>query len=187
MKTVIKPLLITFVLTFFYSCATLSVSTDYDKTADFSKYKTFSFYNLNVTGIGINELDQKRIVKAIKENLIKKGFTEVTDNPDIKINATTILKVEQQYNANSNYYGAGGVYRPYRWGGGYGMSSTTVTVQNYINGSLIIDVLDGASDSLVWTGTGNKDITEKQDNQDQVIADVVDQIMQSFPPKTAKK
>jgi hypothetical protein len=185
MKTLLNSFFFILAVSLLVSCSSLNVNTDYDRTADFSKYKTFSFYKLNVSGLAVNELNQTRIVNAIKAEMVKKGFSEVNENPDLMVNATTVVQVEKQYNANS--YGMGGVYRPYRWGGGYGgMSSTTVTVQNVTEGSLVVDVLDSATNSLVWTATGSKELASQSSTPDQDITDAVNQIMQSFPP-VAKK
>jgi len=185
MKRLLNYSIFIFTVSLFVSCSTLTVNSDYDRSANFTKYKTFSFYKLNLSGIAVNELNQTRIINAIKAEMVKKGFTEVNENPDLLVNATTVIQVEKQYNANS--YGMGGAYRPYRWGGGYGgMSSTTVTVQNYTEGSLVVDVLEASSNTLLWTATGSKEIGSQNDNPDQAITDAVNQIMQSFPPDRKK-
>ncbi|WP_264564890.1 DUF4136 domain-containing protein [Flavobacterium sp. N3904] len=191
MKTIIKTSLFLFLVSLFVSCSSVTVSSDYDHSANFSKYKTFSFYQLNVTGQTINQLNQNRIISDVKANLISKGFTEDTSNPDMLVNATTVMQAEKQYNANTNYYGAGGMYRPYGWGGGYGgmggMANTTVSVQNYTDGSLVIDIIDASTKTLIWTGTGSKDIYSQSDNPDQAVLDAVTKIMASFPPGAPKQ
>lgn len=186
MKTISKLSVLFLFTLMFFSCGSVSVSSDYDHSVDFSKYKTFSFYQLNITGTqSVNQLNQNRIINDIKANLISKGFTEATSKPDLMVNATTVTSVQQQYDANTNYYGAGGMYRPYGWGGGYyggGMANTTVSVQNYTNGSLVIDIVQASDNTLLWTGTGTKDITSPSDNPDQAIQEAVTKIMASFPP-----
>ncbi len=103
-----------------YGCSpTVKVTTDYDHAANFSEYKTFSVYDLKAQEGQVNQLNVDRVTKAIRNEMISKGFTESTTNPDLKVNAVTILKNKTQVTADSNFYGYGGMYRPYGyWGSG---------------------------------------------------------------------
>ncbi len=164
------------------SCSSsLKVSSDYDRRAEFSKYKTFSFFRLTDKGPGISDLNRDRIINAIKGEMIKKGFVEDNNNPDLLVNATTIVKEKKQVSSTTNYYGYGGYYRPYAWGPGYG-GSTTYNVYEYKDGSLIIDVLAASGNQLLWQGTGNKEIDIPFKNADTEIPVIVTKIMASFPP-----
>jgi hypothetical protein len=120
-----------------------------------------------------------------------KGFIENTSNPDLKVNAVSILKNKTQVTANSNYYGYGGMYRPYGyWGGGGAMMGTGTTTFNsydYVDGSLIIDIVSTKTDKLVWQGIGNAEIDSKPDNPEQFINDAIKKILAGFPPGMAKK
>jgi hypothetical protein len=160
----------------------LQVTSDYDHSANFANYKTFRIVKLEQQVQGINQLNQNRIVEAVRSEMTSKGFTEKED-ADMFVNIVTILKDEQQVTANT--YGYGGGYRPYAWGGGY--SSTTVNVEKYKNGSLIIEVADAKTKNLLWEGIGNKDIDSPPSNPDQAIKDAVKSIMASFPPGMKKK
>lgn len=161
--------------------STVKVTTDYDKQNEFSKYKTFAFYQLTDKGPGLSQLNQNRIINAIKGEMIKKGFTENTSNPDILINATAIVKEKKEVSATTSYYGYRGYYRPYAWGPGY-TGSTTYDVYEYKDGSLVIDIVDAASKQLVWQGTGNKEIDVPLKNADTEIPAAVTKIMAGFPP-----
>ncbi len=99
------------------------------------------------------------------------------------VNITSVLKNEKEIIANS--YGYGGGYRPYAWGGGN--MSTTVNVQNYVAGSLIIEVANASTTKLLWEGIGNQDIDSPSSNPEQAINTVVQKIMASFPPGMAAK
>ena len=129
-----------------YSCSpSVKVTTDYDHSANFGEYKTFAFYDLKAQEGQINQLNVDRITKAIRSELINKGFTETTTNPDLKVNAITILKNKTSVSANTDFYGYGGMYRPYGyWGGGgamMGNANTTFNSYDYVDGSLIIDIV----------------------------------------------
>ena len=95
----------------------LKVSTDYDKAVNFGQYKTFSMYqDVNIHD-AISQLNQDRIINAIKSEMTKKGFQENTSSPDVLVNVVAILKDRVEVSSTTNYYGYGGVYRPYYYGG----------------------------------------------------------------------
>jgi hypothetical protein len=167
------------VLMFFTSCGpTLTVSTDYDHTANFSHYKTFRIVKLEQQYQALSQFNQTRIINAVTAQMIAKGFKQADDNADLLVNITSILKNQKEVVANS--YGYGGGYRPYSWGGGN--MSTTVNVQHYVAGSLIIEVASAATKKLLWEGVGNQDIDQPLKNPDKTIPSDIQQIMASFPP-----
>ena len=174
-----------------YGCSpTVKVTTDYDHAANFSEYKTFSVYDLKAQEGQVNQLNVDRVTKAIRNEMISKGFTESTTNPDLKVNAVTILKNKTQVTADSNFYGYGGMYRPYGyWGGGamMGGANTTFNTYDYVDGSLIIDIVSTKSQKLVWQGIGNAQIDSKPDNPEEFIASSVKKILEGFPPGAVKK
>lgn len=180
MKRFMQSLVLFTAVIFLASCSSsVKVSSDFDRMAEFSKYKSFAFFQLTDKGPGLSELNRDRIVNAIKAELIKKGFTENTSNPDVFVNATTLLKTEKQITANT--YGYGGYYRPYYWGAGYG-GSTTYNVNEYKNGSLVIDIVEASTKKLVWQGTGNKEIDLPMKDAETMIPAAVAKILAKYPP-----
>jgi hypothetical protein len=172
------------------SCSSpLKVTSDYDKSTNFTQYKTFAMDTFLLSR-KINQLNQNRIVNAIRAELQKKGLTE-SNNPDLLVQTTAILKDQQSMTANTSYtggaYGYGGYYRPYGWGGGMSSSYTTYNVQNYTNGSLIISIADAKTKNLVWEGIGNKDLDQAPKNPDETIPKAVALIMESYPSPGAPK
>ena len=119
--------------------------------------------------------------------MTKKGLTENSSAPDVIVHTATVFKDKQSVTASTNYYGYGGYYRPYAWGGTMGVSGyTTYNVQDYKDGSLIIDVVDAKTQKLVWEGVGNKEIDGPIKDPDKKIPMAVAQIMTSFPPGKTK-
>jgi len=166
----------------FYSCSpTVKVTTDYDHAANFSEYKTFAVYDLKAQQGQVNQLNVDRVAKAIRNEMLAKGFTE-SSNPDLKVNAVSILKNKTQVTADTNFYGYGGMYRPYGyWGGGamMGGGTTTFNSYDYVDGSLVIDIVSTKTDKLVWQGIGNAEIDSKPDNPEQFINDAIKKILAS--------
>ena len=176
------------IVVYLISCGpSLKVTHDYDKAVNFDQYKTFALYKSDSIHDAISQLNQQRIVNAVKDEMVKKGFQENTSNPDVLVNITAILQNRVAVSSTTDYYGYGGMYRPYYWGGGMGTASTNYNVQHYKDGSLIIDVIDANSKKLVWQGTGNKEIDKPAKDPDSAIPKAVASIMESFPPGKAKK
>jgi hypothetical protein len=162
------------------SCSsTLKVTNDFDRNANFSSYKTFSVYSVKTTG-SVSQLNAERIVNDIKDDLSAKGFKYVESNGDLTINAITILKDKQSVSTSTNYYGYGGLYRPYGYYGS--MGNTSVTTYTYKDGSLTIEMVDTKTTKMVWQGIGNKEIDKVSKDPDAAIKAAVTKILASFPP-----
>jgi hypothetical protein len=194
MKSILNACLLLVATLLFASCApTLNVVTDYNHSADFTKFKTFSMYQMADKSSTVSQLNQNRIFGAVKAQMVQDGFTEVASNPDLLVNVTAVRTDQKGLESNTmgtgvGMYGYGGFYRPYGFGGMYGggMSSTTVSVTNTITGSVIIDIIDASNNQVVWTGTGNKEIDKPAENPDQAISAAIAKIMYSFPPGVVK-
>jgi hypothetical protein len=178
-------------LVLLYSCSpTVKVTTDYDHAANFSEFKTFAVYDLKAQEGQVSQLNVDRVTKAIRAEMIAKGFSETSSNPDLKVNAVSILKNKQSVTADSNFYGYGGMYRPYGyWGGGamMGGATTTFNTYDYVDGSLVIDIVSTKTQKLVWQGIGNSQIDSRPDNPEEFIATSIKKILEGFPPGLAKK
>lgn len=170
----------------FVSCETpLKVTSDYNRDVDFSNYSSFEIISMHGEGETLSQLNADRIIEAVKLEMVSKGFKESTEAADLKVNAVTIMKDKQQVTSSTNYYGYGGAYRPYGWGAGGGY--TTIDVDEYTDGSLIIEVIDARNGKLIWEGVGNKRIDAPSKNTNQTIPEAVKKIMVSFPPGKSVK
>ncbi|OQP40982.1 hypothetical protein A4H97_15390 [Niastella yeongjuensis] len=184
MKYIYIGLGLWFLLQANYGCApSVKVNVDYDRAADFTSHKTFTMTDIAAKG-EVSQLNAERIRNAIVQNMKTKGYTEVgADAADLLVNAVTVSKTKTSVTANNNYYGYGGVYRPY---GYWGAGSTTFSTYDYTDGSLIIDVVNNKTQKLLWQGVGNSEIDSKPKNPDKFIQYAVEKIMKDFPPKPGK-
>jgi len=71
-----------------FSCSTVRVVSDYDTKVDFSTYRTFAFYKKGIDKASVSDLDKKRIMRAIENQLVEKGFSK-SENPDLLISIFT--------------------------------------------------------------------------------------------------
>ncbi len=165
------------------SCAsTLKVTSDYDHSVDFTTLKTYSMFKSEATP-SVSELNRDRITNAIKAELNKKGYEEVAENADFLVNVNAVSKTKLDLSSNTDYYGYGGVGRPYAWGAGgnIGSSTTNFNVDTYKEGSLIIDFIDAKDSKMIWEATGNEEIDSDVKNPDQAVSDAIAQILANFP------
>lgn len=155
------------------SCSSkIKVNYDYDKKVTFEQYKTFAFLQKGVNQLKISDLDKRRILGAIEEQMLAKGFTK-SENPDILINVfTEEQETVDVTNNNSLNWG----WNPY-WSG------TSTSVSKHVEGTLSIDFIDAQKKELVWQGHGSGILTQKTDNKDALIKDFVTKILAQYPPQ----
>ena len=174
------PLLLLFIVA---SCDTVKVYSDYDKSADFKQYKTFAFLKSGIDKVEISDLDKKRILNAIDQNLQAKGMTK-SETPDLLVNIFTKSREQisvNQFNAGWGY-GWGYGWNPYMYGGQTTVSSST-------EGTLYIDLIDAKKKELVWQGEGIGTLSKDMNEKDAIVNDIVTKILAQFPPasSTAEK
>jgi hypothetical protein len=174
-------LLFTFLVVFTASCSSIKVSSDFDKTAGFTSYKTYAF-TPEALALPLDDINRNRLLGAVEKELTAKGFTK-SDNPDVLINLTIKTKTQQTATAtNSGGYGYGAGYR-YGYGGGF--STTYINYDTYVDGTLFIDMIDATKKQLVWQGRGTKTIDEdaSQQRREENINYAVKQIFVKYPPR----
>lgn len=181
---ILKKLVMLFAVGMVFGCsATLHTVSDYDKNVDFNKYKTYGFYDKGLEKIRLNNLDKRRLMAAVETELNGKGFTKA-DKPDFLVNLVVVARERVDYNY-PGFYGRWGWGRGWGhpfWGGGYGY------VNQYTDGTIIIDFLDPEKKILFWHGRGsgfNLDSFNKREERLQVG---VSEILAQYPPdaKTSK-
>lgn len=162
-------------------CSSVQTTYDFDSSVDFSKYKTYEFTD-DAKNFPIQELDRQRVLNAIESELAAKGFSK-SSTPDVLIDLQ--VKLEQKQTATATNTGGyyGGPYR-YGWGAGYG-GTTRIDVQNYVEGTLFINMIDKASEKLVWQGRGTKTLEDhpSPEKKEQNVKYGVKQIFTKYPPK----
>ena len=134
------------------------ITTEVDKDADFSKFKTFAIHDglLRSPNPALNsELMKKRVEVAIERALTAKGLTKASG--DANLNVSYIL---------------GSL-------GGRGRRTRGATASN-IEGNFIIDLRDPTTSALVWHGVA----TEEEPNAAKLagkVDDMVKKLMAKYP------
>ena len=138
----------------FVSCSgprLLDVSTAPD--ANFSNYKTFSFYEVTAFGDTISDRFNERMAylkKEIAQEMEQRRFTQVDKNPDLFVNIGVAVKLEVQTRETTwpqdgmmRYMGQ----RNYKW------KSEEIEVGRYRRGAITLHVVDAAKNHMLWTAT----------------------------------
>lgn len=170
-----KKVFLPFVLVLLASCNTVRVTYDYEKTADFSKYKTYNYYSNIQTGM--SELDNKRLFNVLDEALQAKGFS-LSQTPDFFID----IQTSQYQSASQSSVGLG-------MGGGGGNVGGGVSVgipvgQASMNRQIIFDFVDEDGIGLFWQAISDSayNPNASPEVREAQFKTIVTKVLEGFPP-----
>jgi len=182
MKTIRLLSVMAFVLAM-VSCSSVKVVADQDNVTDFSKYETYSFLGWQADSDKIlNEFDRKRIHDAFISEFESRGLKAVEENGDMEVSLFVVVDQKTSVTAYTNYYGGRyGGYGRYGggWGGGY--ANTSYTENDYLEGTLVMDVFDGETKKQVWQGIATKTVNENPKKREKSIPSSIAALMRKYP------
>ena len=151
------------------------VKTDYDRSANFGQYKTYSWEQIKTQ----DPLMVDRIKSAVKTALAAKGFTEVPSDGDLSLVAMETTRDQQTLDTFYNNFGGG-----WRWGG---FGDATTTTETYKVGTLVVDLFDTKTKTLVWRGSASDTLSNKSEKNIDNLDKGVEKMFKQFPPDPSKK
>ena len=182
----IAPICFLFITATAYS---QDVRYNFDKNADFSKFKTYQWVKLK-DAPNVNELMAKQIVAAVDAELATKGLTKVNDDSaQLYIAYQAGIGQEKEFTSFSSDWGyGGGWYRGGWYGGAGGMSTTSGQTSTIYVGQLALDMYDSANKDLAWRGVASKtlDPKAKPEKQEKNLAKAVKKLLKNYPPPAKK-
>ena len=157
------------------------VTVDFDKAANFLAIKTFSIKLGTSWG---NEFAEKRLKDELTAAITAKGWTVATEGQG---DAEVVFHGagEKKRDLNTFYSGGMGGYGYRGWGGG--MGTATTTVNEYMVGTLVVDIFDGKSKSLLWRGIAQDELSDKAEKNTKKRAKAMEKLFKDFPPGSVKK
>jgi hypothetical protein len=159
-----------------------TVKTDYDKKTDFTRYKSFAFRKGTDAP---TPFAQQRIEGAIATQLKTRGMS-ASETADLLVYTHTQLSKEQM---DVSSFGYGGYPGWSGWGGAYGSSSVTVT--DIPMGTVVVDLVDRASDALVWRGVATDTLLTNPtpEKSEKRINKGIEKLFRNYPvaPVSSKK
>lgn len=159
------------------------IKCDYDKSANFSSYKTFAW--------GMNNVQPTRqaagivIAGAITYNLQQRGLQQTdVEHADLIIRYTAVGDRDMNFAPadDPTYAPAGGAPLPTAtiWSPGFPVP----TGGRYIKkGTLVVDVFDRQQHRLIWSAQASDTISDKTDKAIQEINAIVADMFKQYPLK----
>lgn len=183
MKSIFAKLTALVAASMLAACSTVTVTTDYDKSAAFGKYKTYALAPAK-QGQALSPAAEAALRDTLRSELAARGVTEATSGkPDLAIVRHVFLQEKVSVQQYTDWgYGYGGAW-PYRYGS-YGMWAgapvSYLDVNQYTEGTLILDAVDIRSKKLVFRGTGTAVVGGAESNAEK-IREAVKQMVAALP------
>jgi hypothetical protein len=165
-------------------CATSSgpkTRVDYDKTVDFSVYRTYGFPKETGTDRGgYSTLITSYFKNAVGTAMEARGYKYSEDHPDLLVNffmnTRDRTETRTDFMHASDYYAyRTGIYSPWaRY-----PEDRTITYQV---GTINVDIVDAEKKQLIWEGVAEGRVTEESLNNPKVTVNgVVTELMRRYP------
>ena len=156
------------------ACSTLQTSVDFDRSVDFSKYRTYKWDNPSPPE---NAIVLRRFVTIVDGRLVAKGLSKA-DRADLLVALRTHRADETVYRTD--------VDRSWGYGRGWWAGNVVYEYPQQIPvGTLVLDLIDGTSNELIWRGVARRilDPMASPDEKDRNAEETVARLFEEFPPK----
>ena len=169
------------------ACSTVTVTTDYDHSAPFGKYKTYALEPA-AHGQKLSSASEAALRDELRTELAGRGISEA---PAAKADLAVVRHVFLEDNVSVQQYTDWGYGYHGGWPYGYGhygmwtgATQTYVDVTHYTEGTMVLDVVDTHTKKLVFRGTGTA-VVEGSKNNAENIRDAVKQMVDALPTGAA--
>ena len=100
-----KLLVVAVALVVAVGCSSMKISNDYDRQADFSQYKTYTWRDSETNVADTDPFAHERFVGAVDRELAAKGFSKASSDPDVVV--TYHAEDKQGMSLDTTYMGGG--------------------------------------------------------------------------------
>ena len=144
------------------------VSVNYNHSQSFTQFHTYAWGSNNANKIQ-NSILAQVAVQDIDSALQGKGLQKVEENanPDLIVTANGGMKEQTSYSA----WGMRGI------GGGMG----GITPEQNVIGTMIVDLYDAKSQSLVWRGMAQNSLNNNGNKNQQMVQKAVTKMFNQWP------
>ena len=151
------------------------ISFDFDRATDFSAFKRYAW----VRGTAIaDELNHNRIVGAVNTQLASKGLLQVqpADSPDV------LVAYHANFDRHLQITGFTSGWGGYRFAGS---RTGTARTEQIVVGTLIVDVVNARTRTIVWRGiaTRDVDVSANGDKREKNINTAAEKLFKNYPPR----
>jgi hypothetical protein len=151
---------------------------------ELANYRTFGFMEpLSTDRDGVRTLLSNRLVDATTRELERKGLAYSAEQPDLLVNFVVSTRETLSSRPSSSVNVGFRTGRYNTWGGySVGVGTSTADVVQQTEGTLVIDIVDAGSNTLVWEGALSGRVTDKvRRNLEPAIDKAVVDILSEFP------
>ncbi|MGE3277081.1 MAG: DUF4136 domain-containing protein [Vicinamibacterales bacterium] len=158
------------------ACApAMQVSSHVDRERDFSHYQTFNWGAADPLPTGDPRLEEDplfrdRVQGAIERQLRRRGLTLVSSAPDLLIHFHASITEDLQVAPDATRD---------RYGACYGAGCGTDLIGTE-KGTLVIDLVDASTDTLVWRGWARDSVADLLDDPDKMAATIDEAVTRMF-------
>lgn len=152
--------------------AAQSISFDFDRTVNFSGFRTYTW----VPGTEVtDEFNNARIMDAVNRQLALKRLVRVGG----PARADLLVAYHAAFERDLRITGFSDGFGPYRFG-----RNVSARTEDILTGTLVVDLIDGRTNRIVWRGIATKEIDPKAnpDKRDRNINKAAARLFQNYPP-----
>ena len=163
------------------------VHYNFDKSTDFSKFKTYKWVPIK-DAPKLDNIRDTQVRNAVDNQLAMRGLMKIeADTADLYIGYQAAVSTEKEFTSYNSDWGYGPGWYGGGWYGGGGGITTGQTSTIYV-GQLAIDMNDAKNKLLVWRGVVSKTIDPKAkpEKQEKNLNKAVTKLMKNFPPPPPK-
>lgn len=163
------------------------VRYNYDRSADFSNFKTYKWVQIKGAA-ELGRLADQQLKAAVDAELFRKGFVKVDGDADLLVAYQAAVTQEKQFNSYTTGFGPSWGYGPGWYGGGFDSSMTTGQTSTIHIGTVAVDIYDAGKHDLVWRGEASKTLNTKAkpEKVDKNLQKAMAKLMKNFPPPVKK-
>ncbi len=160
MKKIIPGVLLSLAVLIFAGNLQAQVTADFDKSVDFSTYKTYSFLGWQKdSDTLLNDFDKKRLQDAFKAEFDARNLKFVQNGGDMSVSLFIFVDQKTDLTAYTSHSGGYG-YGSCKLGLWVVFPPTTISENDYEVGTLIVDCYDAKASKLIFQGKNKKTIQE---------------------------
>ena len=154
----------------------IAVRTDSDKSVDITTYNSFQWLSKEAiedrnNPLYYNELNDKRIREAVIGQLVSKGYQQNSEGAKLTVHYHIIIEDKTQIRNDT--------YSPY-W------IKDERDVYAYREGTLIVDLMDGQNQMLLWRGWAVSALSGQDQLTEELIQQSVVRIFEKLPRAVVK-
>jgi hypothetical protein len=156
----------------------MAIQSDQDPAVSLDSYASYTWSpNRRVSGdVRVTPALRTQVREDIDRHLADKGYVRVNSGADfsvawqVTIEGETIVQTLDYY-SGSNFKATVG--------------NTGPVQRNYEEGTLIIDVMEGESERLIWRGTAKAEVRQRPSIEERSakVAEAVQKVLAQFPSR----